>query len=180
MCDLTGNTGSRTGCCHPGTSVSVIRAPASARNRSDPAFGGGFTRSPRGIKLAATVRILARIPFNSVDYDDEQEYREVLVALGLRGLLIVRPHWIQEPFIWRSRVHSGFVRRVVLGRAKRPCSRTFKTACHARSVLVRVECPSPCCCCERRRAVFRRFGSTWRLSVKGSSRTSIDSFDASG
>jgi hypothetical protein len=38
-----------------------------------------------------------------------------------------------------NRVHSGFVTRVVFGRAKRPCWRTFKTACHARSVLEDVD-----------------------------------------
>ena len=67
----------------------MIRAPASARIRSDRAFGGGFTRSPRVAKVPATLWILATIRFDSVDYDDEQGYREVLVTLGPRGLLVV-------------------------------------------------------------------------------------------
>jgi len=67
----------------------VIRAPASARNRADLAFGGGFRDHRRRHKTRAAVFIPARIPFDFVVYADERRYRELVVTRGPRGRLVV-------------------------------------------------------------------------------------------
>jgi len=90
-----------------------MRAPASARNRSDPAFGGGLTRSPRGARLPATLRILATICFDSVDYDDEHGYREVLVTLGPRGRLFVSQQHISTKTMPLSEAQLGALRHIL-------------------------------------------------------------------
>ena len=58
---------------------SVIKAPASARNRADLAFGGGLCDHRRGTTFSRRVLILARIPFDFVVYADERRYRELVV-----------------------------------------------------------------------------------------------------
>ena len=68
---------------------SVIRASASARNRADLAFGGGFRDHRRGTKLVRRSQINARILFDFVVYADQRRYRELVVTRGPRGRQVV-------------------------------------------------------------------------------------------
>ena len=63
-----------------------------------------------------------------------------------RALGLTRHRGLQ----WRGRLHSEFVKRAELGRARRPWSRTFETACQPSLAAGSTEPQSPCCCWERR------------------------------